>query len=162
MEVGAARTWTHPWVRPWVRTASATRVGPATIGARAAARRSAEPGGRITDDDPLTTLLGRASADDRAATEALVALVSEELHGLAGRFLRREAAGHTLQPTALVHEAWLRLFGQHNAWEGRQHFLALAATFMRRVLADHARRRAGAPRTSAAASGSASRSPGRS
>ena len=94
----------------------------------------------MPDADPLNTLLGRASAGEAEAVAELVAVVDEELHGLAGRFLRREGVGHTLQPTALVNEAWLRLFGQRNDYEGRQHFLAIAATVMRRVLADHARR----------------------
>jgi len=71
-----------------------------------------------------------------------VPLVYEELRRQAKRALRREGDGHTLQATALVHEAWLRLDGQHHArWESRTQFLAVAAQMMRRVLVDHARTR---------------------
>lgn len=65
----------------------------------------------------------------------------EELRAVAGAFFRRERGNHTLQPTALVHEAWLRLSEQHGAeWTGKAHFLAVAADVMRRLLVDHARR----------------------
>jgi RNA polymerase sigma factor (TIGR02999 family) len=81
-------------------------------------------------------------AGDASAGEALVPLVYAELRRQAGRALRREGEGHTLQPTALVHEAWLRLDAQHGArWESRTQFLAIAAQMMRRVLVDHARTR---------------------
>ena len=92
---------------------------------------------------PAVTELLRAWGDgDRVAGEALVPLVYAELRRQAGRALRREGEGHTLQPTALVHEAWLRLGGQHDArWESRTQFLAVAAQMMRRVLVDHARTR---------------------
>lgn len=89
----------------------------------------------------FTTLLARASAGDQEAHECVYAAVQAELHRLAGSMMRAERSDHTLQPTALVNEACLRLFDQRGAWEGRGHFLALAATVMRRVLADHARRR---------------------
>ena len=85
------------------------------------------------------------------APEALARLVYAELRRRAARALRREGEGHTLQPTALVHEAWLRLDGQHDAsWESRTQFFAVAAQMMRRVLVDHARtrralKRGGAP-----------------
>lgn len=65
-----------------------------------------------------------------------------ELHGLAAGYLRGENAGHTLQPTALVHEAFLRLSSQNVDWHDRAHFLGIAANTMRRILVDHARRRA--------------------
>ena len=71
----------------------------------------------------------------------MYAAVQVELRRLAGGMMRSERSDHTLQPTALVNEACLRLFDQRGAWEGREHFLALAATVMRRILADHARRR---------------------
>lgn len=77
-------------------------------------------------------------ADD---TARLTELLYAELRGLAGSYLRRENTGHTLQPTALVHEAFLRLASQKLEWRDRSHFLAIAAQTMRRILVDHARRR---------------------
>jgi RNA polymerase sigma factor (TIGR02999 family) len=90
----------------------------------------------------VTQLLRAWGAGDTHASEPLVRLVYEELRRQAGIALRREGAGHTLQPTALVHEAWLRLDDQHAArWESRAQFFAIAAQMMRRVLLDHARTR---------------------
>lgn len=100
---------------------------------------------------PITELLRAWGAGDTQASESLVPLVYEELRRQARRALQREADGHTLQPTALVHEAWLRLDGQHEShWESRTQFFAVAARMMRRVLVDHARtrhalKRGGAP-----------------
>jgi RNA polymerase sigma factor (TIGR02999 family) len=88
----------------------------------------------------VTELLRAWGAGDAQASEALVPLVYAELRRQARRALRREGEGHTLQPTALVHEAWLRLVDQHGPrWESRTQFFALAAQIMRRVLVDHAR-----------------------
>lgn len=78
-----------------------------------------------------------ASSDTTRLTE----LLYEELRKLAGSYLRGEAIGHTLQPTALVHEAFLRMTSQRMEWQDRAHFMAIAAKTMRRVLLDHARRR---------------------
>jgi RNA polymerase sigma factor (TIGR02999 family) len=90
----------------------------------------------------VTELLRAWGAGDGGASDALVSLVYAELRRQAQRALRREGEGHTLQATALVHEAWLRLDGQHDArWESRTQFLAVAAQMMRRVLVDHARTR---------------------
>jgi RNA polymerase sigma factor (TIGR02999 family) len=90
----------------------------------------------------VTGLLRAWGAGDAQACEALVPLVYAELRRQARRALRREGEGHTLQPTALVHEAWLRLDEQHDArWESRAQFFAIAARIMRRVLVDHARAR---------------------
>ena len=90
----------------------------------------------------ITELLHAWERGDAAAPEALARLVYAELRRRAARALRREADGHTLQPTALVHEAWMRLDGQHGArWESRTQFFAVAARMMRRVLVDHARTR---------------------
>jgi RNA polymerase sigma factor (TIGR02999 family) len=90
----------------------------------------------------VTELLRAWGAGDTHACEALVPLVYEELRRQARRALRREGEGHTLQPTALVHEAWLRLGDQQDGrWESRTQFFAIAAEMMRRVLVDHARRR---------------------
>jgi len=90
----------------------------------------------------ITELLRAWELGDARATEALARVVYAELRRRAARALRREGEGHTLQPTALVHEAWLRLDGQHDArWESRSQFFAVAAQMMRRVLVDHARAR---------------------
>ncbi|MBZ5606094.1 MAG: sigma-70 family RNA polymerase sigma factor [Acidobacteriia bacterium] len=88
----------------------------------------------------VTQLLHRLSAGDTGAREQLVALVYDELRRLAGSCMRRERLDHTLQPTALVHEAWLRLVEQRE-WnlENRAHFFGMAAQLMRRILVDHAR-----------------------
>lgn len=103
------------------------------------------------DAAPITELLRAWGSGDAEASESLVPLVYEELRRQARRALQREGDGHTLQPTALVHEAWLRLDGQQEArWESRTQFFAVAARMMRRVLVDHARtrhalKRGGAP-----------------
>jgi RNA polymerase sigma factor (TIGR02999 family) len=89
----------------------------------------------------VTGLLRRWSEGDPLALESLMPLVYEELRALASRYLRSERPGHTLQPTALVHEAYLRLVGQNVAWQNRAHFFGIAAQMMRRVLVDHARRK---------------------
>ena len=90
----------------------------------------------------VTELLRAWSGGDAAACEALAPLVYAELRRQARLALRREGDGHTLQTTALVHEAWLRLDSQHGAqWESRSQFFAVAAQMMRRVLVDHARAR---------------------
>ena len=90
----------------------------------------------------VTELLRAWSAGGGQASDSLVQAVYSELRRQARRALRREGEGHTLQPTALVHEAWLRLGDQHDArWESRTQFFAIAAQMMRRVLIDHARAR---------------------
>lgn len=90
----------------------------------------------------MTEALRAWGAGDTQATDSLVRLVYDELRRQAQLALRREGQGHTLQPTALVHEAWLRLGPQHEArWESRTQFFAIAAQMMRRVLLDHARTR---------------------
>jgi RNA polymerase sigma-70 factor, ECF subfamily len=90
----------------------------------------------------VTQLLVDWSGGDQAAFDKLVPLVYEELHRLARRYMGREQAGHTLQTTALVNEAYLRLVDQKRMrWQNRAHFFAIAAQMMRRVLVDHARKR---------------------
>jgi RNA polymerase sigma factor (TIGR02999 family) len=84
-------------------------------------------------------LLLRWRAGDESALNELMPLVYNELRSLAGRFTQREHEGHTLQATALVHEAYMRLVAMDVQWEGRAHFLALAARLMRRILVDHAK-----------------------
>jgi RNA polymerase sigma factor (TIGR02999 family) len=88
----------------------------------------------------VTQLLARWAEGDRAALDALTPIVYSELRKIADAFLRRERDGHTLQPTALVHEAWLRLMKQDQpSFDHRKQFYALAAQMMRRILVDHAR-----------------------
>jgi RNA polymerase sigma-70 factor, ECF subfamily len=89
----------------------------------------------------VTSLLAAWSAGDRAALDRLMPLVRQELHRLAERQLRTERPGHTLQATALVHEAYLRLVNQRPAdWQSRAHFFAICAQLMRQILVDHARK----------------------
>ena len=98
----------------------------------------------MLDDSPkdVTDLLRAWGAGDVQASEAVAPLVYDELRRQAGLALRREGDGHTLQTTALVHEAWLRLDAQRDMhWDSRSQFFAVAAQFMRRILVDHARRR---------------------
>ncbi len=103
------------------------------------------------DSPDLTTLLLAWGAGDRSALDALVPAVYGALHGLAASALRREAAGHTLSATALVHEAYLRLFEQRRVRvESRGQFYGIAARIMRQVLVDHARARGAAKRGGAA------------
>src|SRR5215831_5732076 len=91
----------------------------------------------------VTQLLDAAAAGDRRAAAELLPLVYDELRKLAAARLADEKPGHTLQPTALVHEAYLRLVGdgQPRGWDGRGHFFAAAAEAMRRILAENARRK---------------------
>lgn len=97
----------------------------------------------MTPDDPegeITRLLSAASGGDGKALEQLLPLVYDLLREQARRALTGERSGHTLQPTALVHEAWMRLSRQREAqWSDRSHFLATAAMMMRRILVSHAR-----------------------
>jgi RNA polymerase sigma-70 factor (ECF subfamily) len=88
----------------------------------------------------ITQLLKRLSGGDRAAESRLVSLVYAELRRLAARYMQRERRDHTLQPTALVHEAYLKLIEQRRVdWQSRAHFYCVAARLMRRILVDHAR-----------------------
>lgn len=90
----------------------------------------------------ITQLLIDWGHGDQAALEKLMPLVYSELRRLATNYLRRERTGHTLQPTALVNEAYLKLVNQQNAkWQNRAQFFAISAQLMRRILVDHARRR---------------------
>jgi len=89
----------------------------------------------------VTQLLAAWSGGDRSALERLLPLVADELHRLAHRYMNREREGHTLQTTALVNEAYLKLIDQRNVhWQNRAHFFGIAAQIMRRILIDHARR----------------------
>src|SRR5437868_401892 len=90
----------------------------------------------------VTVLLRQISAGDSSAVDKLIPLVLQELRSLARLQLRSERPGHTLQPTALVNEAYLRLVGdQARDWHNRAHFIGVSASIMRRILIDHARRK---------------------
>lgn len=87
-----------------------------------------------------TLLLRRVEGGDSSAAAELLPLVYEQLRATAGSFFRAQSSGHTLQPTALVHEAYVKLVGTSGSeWEGRAHFCAVAAMAMRQILQDHAR-----------------------
>lgn len=99
-----------------------------------------------------TRELNALAAGDAAAADRLLPLVYDMLRGLAHRFLGKERADHTLQATALVHEAYLKLVDQRDVdWKGKTHFFAIGARAMRRILVDHARTRARAKRGGGAA-----------
>jgi RNA polymerase sigma factor (TIGR02999 family) len=91
--------------------------------------------------ETITILLEAVQRGDPRAAENLLAQVYHELRALAARKMSREACGHTLQPTALVHEAWLKLSAGSPSWENRAHFFGAAAEAMRRILVDRARQR---------------------
>ncbi len=99
------------------------------------------------ESSKITDLLQHLEAGDRSAVDRLFSAVYQELRNLAAQFFRREAKGNTLQPTALVHEAYVKLVDQTGVdWRGRTHFFAVAGQAMRRILVDHARRRHAAKR----------------
>jgi RNA polymerase sigma-70 factor, ECF subfamily len=89
----------------------------------------------------VTRMLREWSAGDPSAADRLLPVLYDELHRLASSYLRRERTGHTLQSTALVNEAWMKLAEQSAPWQNRAHFLGVAAQAMRRILVDHARRK---------------------
>jgi RNA polymerase sigma factor (TIGR02999 family) len=96
----------------------------------------------VVSSPNVTALLADWSRGDRSALSQLLPLVYAELRRVAARQLRGERAGHTLQPTALVHEVFIRLVDQRRVdWRNRAHFFGVAANVMRRILVDHARRR---------------------
>jgi RNA polymerase sigma factor (TIGR02999 family) len=95
----------------------------------------------MSSTEDVTQILREVSGGDRSAPARLMPLVYDELRHLADHYLRRERADHTLQPTALVHEAYLKLIDQTRVdWQNRAHFFGVAAQLMRRILVDHARR----------------------
>lgn len=99
----------------------------------------------------VTQLLERVKGGDNSATDALFPVVYDELRQLATKYLAGERSGHTLQPTALVNEAYMRLLGPSNAtWENRAHFFGAAARAIRRILTDHARTKGALKRGGAA------------
>jgi RNA polymerase sigma-70 factor, ECF subfamily len=94
----------------------------------------------------ITQLLAEWRDGNQSALDELYPLVYDELHRLARRYMSRERKGHTLQTTALINEAYVRLVGQTVNWANRSHFFAISAQIMRRILIDHARRHAYAKR----------------
>ncbi|MFK7887495.1 MAG: ECF-type sigma factor [Gammaproteobacteria bacterium] len=100
----------------------------------------------MSNPDNLTQLLNNWADGDQAAGEILTPMVYEELHKLAQRLFRSESSAHTLQPTALVHEAYAKLIDVDVSWQNRAHFYALAARMMRRLLINHAKARHAAKR----------------
>jgi RNA polymerase sigma-70 factor (ECF subfamily) len=116
---------------------------------RGAARTVLRCGGCLMTPSPnnVTQMLHDWSNGDRDVLDKLIPIVYEELRHQAARYLRRERPGHTLQTTALIHEAYVRLIEQKNVhWQNRAHFFAIAAQLMRRILVDHARSRQAAKR----------------
>lgn len=95
--------------------------------------------GHFSSSD-TTAILADLAKGDASATDRLLPLVYSELRALAGAYMRDKPPGHTLQPTALVHEAYLRLVGGNDAFASRAHFMAVAAKVMRGILVDHARK----------------------
>jgi RNA polymerase sigma-70 factor, ECF subfamily len=90
----------------------------------------------------ITGLLQELRSGDRSAQSRIIPLIYPELRKIAARYMRRERADHTLQPTALVHEVYLRMVGhEQQDWQNRAHFFAVAAGLMREILVDHARKR---------------------
>ena len=101
----------------------------------------------VPSPDEVTRLLVDWGNGNQVALDALIPLVYDELRRLAGRYMRRESPGHTLQTSALVNEAYLRLVDQRSVqWQNRAHFFGIAAQLMRRILVDHARSRSRAKR----------------
>ncbi len=93
-----------------------------------------------TNPKTITRLLRDVRTGETGAAQNLLPLVYEELHSLAGALFAGERKGHTLQPTALIHEAWLKLAGSIDDLQDRRHFFTIASRAMRQVLTDHARR----------------------
>ena len=100
----------------------------------------------MTSTPTVTTLLREWRSGDRDALDQLVPMVYEELRRIAGNHMRSERSGHTLQATALVNEAFVRMADAEVPWQDRAHFFAVAARTMRRILTDHARARKSAKR----------------
>ena len=98
-------------------------------------------GSNASRQEEATLWLARLRDGDSNAADQLLPLVYDQLRGMASRHFRSQQAEHTLQPTALVHEAYLKLVGSDSDWRDRGHFCAVAASAMRQILIDHARRK---------------------
>ncbi|MCB9854696.1 MAG: sigma-70 family RNA polymerase sigma factor [Phycisphaerales bacterium] len=101
----------------------------------------------MPDHGETTAILARVAAGDPSAAKALLPLVYEQLRAVAGSYFQAQPAHHTLQPTALVHEAYLKLVGSGTDWKDRAHFCAVAATAMRQILTNHANAKRAAKRS---------------
>jgi RNA polymerase sigma-70 factor, ECF subfamily len=139
----------HSGIRPWPAAFFCGRM-PSEAEARRGVRCIIRPrlkfstinAGAMSDTHEVTLLLAEWAKGNQNALNDLTPLVYRELRQLAASYLRKERQGHTLQPTALVHEAYLRLVDQTNpSWQNRSHFYGVAARLMRQILVDHARRR---------------------
>ncbi len=96
----------------------------------------------LSGPEHVTAILNEMRSGDESAASRLLPIIYNELRALAGHYFQQQPANHTLQPTALVHEAYMRLVGQDGPqWSDRAHFMAIAAQAMRHVLVDHARKR---------------------
>jgi RNA polymerase sigma-70 factor, ECF subfamily len=124
----------------------ASRSACACAGATGRTRADVEGYTRPVEPQAVTVLLRAWQAGDRAALDQLMPIVYAQLHRLAASRMQGERAGHTLSPTALVSEAFLRLAEARPNWSDRVHFFAVAARTMRRILVDHARGRSAAKR----------------
>src|ERR1035441_6236998 len=93
----------------------------------------------VESTSQITRLLRACRSGDSNAMDELMPLVYDQLRTLAMRYMRQERTGHTLGPTALVHEAYLKLLSSETSWQDRVHFMAIAAITMRRILVDYAR-----------------------
>lgn len=123
-EFGVLQRWQVYWYRVFVRPKEPEIAGI-----------------QVTMEGDITSIVSRLNDGDPKAPQELLPLVYEELHALANAYFVRERRDHTLQPTSLVHEAYVRLLDQTRVeWQGKAHFLAVAATAMKRVLIDHARK----------------------
>src|SRR5262245_53822524 len=109
--------------------------------AREVTRRMRVPPMTLPPSQNVTQMLLAWGDGDEAARDALIPVVYEQLRRIARQYLRRERAGHTLQTTALIHEAYLKLVDQTVSWQSRNHFFGIAARLMRQILVDHARAR---------------------
>lgn len=108
----------------------------------------------LADRQAVTRLLSQWQSGDSRALERLTPLIYEELRDRARRYMRRERPGHTLQATAVVHEAFVKLVEMNVSWQDRAHFFAVAARQMRRILVDHAKARCRSKRSGTTTSGS--------
>lgn len=137
----AAAAWLHP--RPQLPLTCVTTVSGLCLilSTRLAQQHGDNSGLSQAATDAVTKLLIDLSNGDRDAVDILLPVIYDELRKLAANYLRRERPDHTLQPTALVHEAYLRLVDQTRVnWQNRAHFFGVAAQIMRRLLVDHARK----------------------
>src|SRR5260370_5170815 len=147
---GTGGQYPRPRINSWRYFRSVSHMArPARVGLRAgrpSGMLSVYLGTFMRESGEVTRLLGEIGRGDKDAMNQLMPLVYDELHRLARGYFRRERGEHTLQPTALVHEAYLRLVDQRTSVGNRGHFLALAATQMRRILLDYARKHRSARR----------------